>query len=305
MGMEDGLYNVNRLRLLREVSLRGTLAAAAEALGYNPSSVSHQLKLLEREVGTRLLEPVGRKVRLTAAAAILVGHAEAILQQLERAEADIALTRHEVAGTVRVATFQTGAHTVVPAALHSLQQLHPELDVRVAHIPVEEALPALLARDYDLVLQEDYPGHPQIAVEGADITSVGLDQLWLLSPKGSKPEGLAALSARNWVMEPSGTLARRWASTVCRSAGFEPRVAYESSDVLLHLRFMAEGLAVALVPGLVLSAMDPAHVQAQALPGSPARRIAVAIRRGSGQSPAIAAVRGALSQAIAERLATS
>ena len=62
------MYNIKRLRLLREVSLRGTLAAAAQALGYNPSSVSHQLKLLEQETGAELLEPVGRGVRLTAEA---------------------------------------------------------------------------------------------------------------------------------------------------------------------------------------------------------------------------------------------
>lgn len=154
------MYSLNRMRLLREVHLRGTLAAAAQALGYNPSSVSHQLKLLEREVGAQLLEPVGRKVKLTFEAEIIVRHTELILLQLESARAEVARASVDVQGTVRIACFQTVAHTAVPAALQQLAVSHPVLRVEVSHLPVERALAALLAQDFDLVLQEDYPGHP-------------------------------------------------------------------------------------------------------------------------------------------------
>jgi DNA-binding transcriptional LysR family regulator len=294
------MYSVKRLRLLREVSLRGTLAAAAEALGYNASSVSHQLKLLEQEVGAPLLEPAGRKVRLTEEARILVGHAEAIFSHLEAAEADIALSRHSVRGTVRVASFQTAGHAVIPAALLALQAQHAELDVTVAHIPVEDALPALLARDFDVVLQEDYPGHPQITVDGADTITAGRDRLWLVTPATSRRVHLPEVADAGWVLEPRGTLARRWATAACRGAGFEPRVRFESSDVMLHLRLVAAGLGVALVPGLALDASRLENVTVHELPGQPARRIALAIRSGSGRSPAIAAVRQAIARQIAE-----
>lgn len=303
MNRTEHMYSVSRLRLLREVSLRGTLAAAAEALGYNPSSVSHQLKLLEQEVGARLLEPVGRKVRLTGAAAILVRHAEAILERLEQAEAEIALAKQRVVGTVRVATFQTGAHTVIPSALKALQTLHPELDIRVAHIPVEAAIPGLLARDYDLVLQEDYPGHPHVAVDGAEITPLGMDELWLVTPESFQGHELQDLAGTKWIMEPTGTLARRWALSVCRNAGYEPLIAFESSDVLLHVLLVSEGLGAALIPGLALASADRTRIQASPLPGLPARRISLAVRSGSSHSPAIAAVRDALSSSVAARLA--
>ncbi|MFK0002710.1 LysR family transcriptional regulator [Paenarthrobacter sp. NPDC090522] len=294
---------MKRLRLLREVSLRGTLAAAAEALDYNASSVSHQLKLLEQEVGAPLLEPVGRKVRLTNEARILVEHAEAIFRHLEAAKADIALSRERVSGTVRVASFQTAGHAVIPAALRELQHQHPELDVTVSHIPVEAALPGLLARDFDIVLQEDYPGHPQITVDGAEITTAGRDPLWLVTGISSNQQHLSDLSEAAWVLEPEGTLARRWATAACRHEGFEPRVRFESSDVMLHLRLVAEGLGAALVPGLALEASNVEGLALSELPGRPARRIALAIRSGSGHSPAITAVRQAIAGQIAEKLA--
>ena len=62
------LLDVRRLRLLYELSLRGTLAEVAEALHQSPSSVSQALTQLEHEVGVPLLEKAGRRVRLTSAA---------------------------------------------------------------------------------------------------------------------------------------------------------------------------------------------------------------------------------------------
>src|SRR5690606_1089685 len=120
-----------RLRLLRELAQRGTLAAVADALSYSPSSVSQQLALLEKEVGVPLLEPVGRRVRLTAQAQILVAHADAVFATLEAAEADIAASLTEVTGVVRLAAFQTAALALVPDALTRLRRQHPRLRVHL------------------------------------------------------------------------------------------------------------------------------------------------------------------------------
>ena len=108
------MYDLHRLRLLRELKHRGTLAAVGEALGYSASAISHQLAILEREVGVPVLEPVGRRVRLTDAAELLVAHTERVLLELEQAEAAIAASRTSVSGQVRIATFQTAAHAIVP-----------------------------------------------------------------------------------------------------------------------------------------------------------------------------------------------
>jgi DNA-binding transcriptional LysR family regulator len=99
-------------------------------------------------------------------------------------------------------------------------------------------------------------------------------------------------------MEPSGTAARHWATAVCRAAGFEPDVRYQSTDLLLHLRLVRTGHAVALLPALLPS--DPA-IHLSDLPGSPARRIYAATRRGASRQPALSAVQEALAAAIQAR----
>ena len=84
------MLDLRRLRLLHELRRRGTVSAVAEALSYSPSTVSQQLGVLEREAGTTLFEPAGRRVQLTDAALVLAAHAEQLLAAVERAEADLA-----------------------------------------------------------------------------------------------------------------------------------------------------------------------------------------------------------------------
>src|SRR5204863_348048 len=69
------MLDLHRLRLLHELQRLGTVSAVAEALSYSPSTVSQQLKVLEREAGTTLFEPTGRRIRLTDAALVLAAHA--------------------------------------------------------------------------------------------------------------------------------------------------------------------------------------------------------------------------------------
>lgn len=315
-GEESGpaMFDLHRLRLLRELKHRGTLAAVASALSYAPSSVSQQLSQLESEVGVPLLEPVGRRVRLTAQAEILVAHTEAVLERLERAEADIATSLTDLTGTLRIASFQTAALTLVPAALGLLGDLHPHLRVHVTHMEPEAALPALQARDFDLVLAEEYPGNPNPRPAELEQEDLLDDPLHLALPiptdgtdgtDGNGPmAALRSLADHPWVMEPAGTPARHWATTLCRNAGFEPDVRFETTDLLLHLRLVEQQHAAAFLPDLVWGG-EPPTIAFQRLPhGQRARRVFTVVRRGRSRHPAILACRAALRRAAAARHGT-
>ncbi|WP_367048595.1 LysR family transcriptional regulator [Streptomyces sp. Je 1-332] len=298
------MFDLHRLRLLRELKHRGTLAAVADALSYAPSSVSHQLSQLEAEVGVPLLEPVGRRVRLTEQAEILVVHTEAVLERLERAEADIAASASDLTGTLRIASFQTAALALIPTALGLLHDLHPRLRVHVTQREPEQALPALQARDFDLVLAEEYPGHPNPRPTGLEQEDLLDDPLYLAPPHhkqpaetGSAVKALRALAHYPWVMEPEGTAARQWAMTLCREAGFEPDVRFESTDLLLHLRLVEQDHAAAFLPGLVWNGRPPTVPLRQLPGGRRTRRIFTVVRRGASRHPAIQACQDALRQA--------
>ncbi|MET8572680.1 LysR substrate-binding domain-containing protein [Streptomyces sp. NPDC004783] len=303
------MFDLHRLRLLRELKHRGTLAAVAAALSYAPSSVSQQLSQLEAEVGVPLLEPVGRRVRLTEQAEILVAHTEAVLERLERAEADIAASLVDLTGTLRIASFQTAALALVPTALGLLRDLHPRLRVHVTQMEPEGALPALQARDFDLVLAEEYPGNPNARPAELEQEDLLDDPLHLALPRladGSDVVGegpmaaLRSLVHHPWAMEPEGTAARHWAMTLCRNAGFEPDVRFETADLLLHLRLVEQGHAAAFLPDLVWGG-EPPNVALHRLPrGQRTRRIFTVVRSGRSRHPAIRACRDALLRAVTQ-----
>src|SRR5919107_5877606 len=121
------MLDLRRLRLLRELHERGTIAAVAEALQFTPSAVSQQLAMLEREAGVRLLERAGRGVRLTDPALVLVQHADALLERAAIAEADLAAAAGTVTGRARIASFRSAAVRLALPAMEVLAREAPRL----------------------------------------------------------------------------------------------------------------------------------------------------------------------------------
>ncbi|GGJ83688.1 transcriptional regulator [Pilimelia anulata] len=302
------MLDVHRLRLLRELARRGTLAAVARALSYSPSAVSQQLSLLETETGTKLLERVGRGVRLTARGRLLVAHADAILERLERAEAELAAAATEVTGVLRVASFQSVLLALVPAALSRLAERHPRLRVEITQSDPDVAFAGLLAHDFDLVLGEEYPGQPQARMPGVDEADLTHDELRLAvpahGPLAATDGTLAGLAGAPWVLDPADTAVARWALALCRDAGFEPDVLFETPDLLLHVHLVETGHAVALLPDLLWTRGLPALRLAE-LPGRPKRRLFTGVRSGAARHPGIRALRDSLRHGLraAERRA--
>ncbi|ANJ25547.1 LysR family transcriptional regulator [Agromyces aureus] len=302
------MLDVRRLRLLVELSQRGTLSAVAEALSYSPSSVSQQLGLLEREAGVPLLVQVGRRVQLTPQAELLVGHARAVLDRLEEAEADVARSLTDVGGTVRIAVFQSAAHAMVPQALTLLRSEHPNLRVEVTEREPDAGLFEVAARDFDLVIAEQYPGHTRAHREDLDRVSLAADGIRLALPPHptrlmarGDPDPRAMLAAATgmpWVLEPRGTASRDWAEQLCRDAGFEPDVRFESADLMAHIRLIRTGNAVGLLPDLVWAGEAPS-VALLDLPGHPQREIFTSTRLAAAARPAVVACRDALARAAA------
>jgi DNA-binding transcriptional LysR family regulator len=99
------------------------------------------------------------------------------------------------------------------------------------------------------------------------------------------------------VMEPRGTASRHWAEQVCRVAGFEPDVRFETADLQAHIRLVESGHAVALLPDLVWGGGAPS-VRLVDLPAHPRREVFTSARRASGADATIAACRRVLDRAV-------
>ena len=296
------MLDVHRLRLLRELQRRGTLAEVARALSYSPSAISQQLSQLETETGVRLLERVGRGVRLTEQARILVRHTDAVLERLELAEAELAASLTEISGTLRVASFQSVLLTLIPTALTRLADRHPDLRVEMTQRQPDHAFAGLLTHDFDVVLGEEYAGEPGVLVPGVDEEDLLLDEIRLALPRHgrwSDPDtAITDLAGAPWVLDPVDSPPGRWARALCRAAGFESDVRFDSPDYLLHVHLVETGHAIALLPDLLWTDRD-ADLQLVHLPGRPTRRLFTGVRRGATGHPAVRAFRASLRATVA------
>jgi DNA-binding transcriptional LysR family regulator len=181
------------------------------------------------------------------------------------------------------------------------------LRIEAAELAPEISLLELSAGAFDLVIAEQYPGHTRPRRDGVTHAILGQDWLRLVVPKDFAADGLSELADQPWVLEPEGTAVRQWAVQQCRAAGFEPQVRFNAADLATHVRLIAAGHDVGMLPDLVWAAGDPARdsVRQLPLPSNPSREILVAFRTAAAADGRLALVRQALRDAFAERSGTA
>jgi DNA-binding transcriptional LysR family regulator len=301
------MLDLRRLRLLRELKERGTIAAVADALQFTPSAVSQQLAMLEREAGVRLLERAGRGVRLTDPALVLVDHADALLERAALAEADLAAAAGTVSGRARIAGFQSVALRLVLPAMEALERAAPRLRCELIEAEPEEALPALALGDVDLVLGDEWQHQPWRLPDSLERDELLRDPVRLVLPADHAvarrhPDAvpLAELAGEAWT---TGHAAMGWeemTQRTCRErGGFEPDIRHRTNDATVSLALVARGLAVTMLPDLALPGGDP-RVALRSIAGGPLDRAILSVTRATDASrPSTRAALDAVREAAA------
>lgn len=282
------ISDVRRLRSLREVAARGTVTAAAEALGYTPSAVSQQLSTLEAEVGVPVLERRGRNVALTDAGRLLVEHGAAVLAAVERAEAAVAELRDEPVGPVRIGALASAAASIVPAALRSALAAHPALEPSVVVHPLDQNLRELRLGGIDIAVDQTYDLAPGDDLADLERTELLREPLLLLSPATAPQRSVADAAAIAWAASPADSACGRSTRAITAAHGIAPRFAYETDDHHATVSLVASGLAVAVLPALAVR-HHPADVHVEVVPNA-CRTIFAITRPATRTRPAIAAV---------------
>jgi DNA-binding transcriptional LysR family regulator len=239
--------DVRRLTMLLELSRLGSMHEVADALGTNTSSVSQGIAALARDVGTPLLEPDGRRVRLTPAGRRLADHAVTILAAVDAARLDLDPTA-EPAGVVRVAGFASAIRRSLVPAIDDLRATHPRIEVRIHEYEPLESLDLLARDDIDLALVYDYDLAP---AEWRDdhVVSPLWDLEWGVGvPTLDRHLTLADLADRDWIVNSRHTADEDALRTLTSRAGFVPHVVHRIDSLELVDDLVVAGRGVALLP---------------------------------------------------------
>ncbi len=293
------MLGVWRLQLLREVGRRGTIRAAAAALSISPSAVSQQLRVLEAEAGVPLLEPHGRLVRLTEAGEMLVRHADTITAAITAAESELAATREEISGTLRIAAFPTAARAILPGVIAELGRAHPRLRLMLRDLEAQESLAALRLDEVDLAVVDEYDEVTRVREPGIELLELLEDPLYVALPPGLGVDidgpavRLDALAAVPWIMDTEASNIFGAMRRHCLRSGFEPHVRSNCRDYSVIIALVEAGLGVAVLPGLAL--LDREIRACVTLLDPPLRRrVIVALKPERRSHPAVAAMLAAL-----------
>src|SRR3954469_25010020 len=247
----------HRLRLLLELSRRGSMRAVADDLGYTTSTVSQQLAVLAREAGATLIEPERRRVRVTPHRGRLAAHAVTILAALEAARADLD-PGGEPAGTVRVAGFATAVRRSLVPVLAELSAEHPAVSVRIHEHEPAEAFELLAADEVDLALVYDYTLAPVALDPALRVTPLWTAAWGLGVPAADNAAGEASdddapavfrrFAGAGWIVNSRNVADEQVVRTIASLVGFEPRIAHRADALELVQDLIVAGLGVALLP---------------------------------------------------------
>ena len=290
------MIDVAALRALRSVAALGTLARAADELGFTASAVSQQIKRLERQVGVPVLAPAGRGVVLTPAGQAIVDSAPEVFQALERcAEAAQSVSHGTPRGVLRVVGFSTAVRGLLAPTLPRLAARCPQLRVHITEQDPDAALHSVDAGTADVALVHDADGLPvplppsltQRHVH-TDVGDVVLHRAHPLAALG-RPLAGPDLAGQAWVTSPPGSVCHQWFRRLFADAPEEPDVRHLVDDFATQLSLVAAGDVIALIPRLARPPLGDVLVS-RPLRRQPRREVQAAWRRSADASPAIRAV---------------
>lgn len=289
-----------RLLTFRTVAHERSFSRAAQRLSLSQPSVSHQVGLLETELGQRLLVRARGGLRLTAAGSVLLEHADEVAWRLQLAEREIARLSGERRAQLRIGAFPTAMAGLVPTAVTRLRLAHPDVRVMLREVTADTLAPRVLSGEFDLALAYQDTSIARRELRGARRVDLFADSFLVGLPAGhslaeaSGPVRLEQLAQDPWVLpSPDGFLAQ-----CCRQAGFEPDIVAISQDPIATRGIINRGLAVGWVSGLL--AEDYPGVVLREVDGAGRRRDVYCLLPPGEAHPLAAEFIGALRDAVGQ-----
>jgi DNA-binding transcriptional LysR family regulator len=286
------MLNLTYLKVLAAVARHGSVTEAAKELHYSQSSVSHHLARLEAATGAKLVQRVGRGIRLTPEGQLLAIRATEILGRVDAATNELAAQVGLQAGRVRLAANASALSTIVPKAAVTLAQAHPGLELILIDRHPVEALQMLRHGEIDIALVFQHADAPLEAQEGFRLVHLGDDPIYLVSRRPD--DSIANHRHSAWI--GGCERCQNELITVCRREGFTPRIASLSDDMVVVQALVAAGKGVTTLPGLALQAHRRPDIHTTELANFP-RQIYAVTYGDPPDPPAIAAVLATLTEA--------
>jgi DNA-binding transcriptional LysR family regulator len=246
-----------RLLTFREVARQRSFSRAGEVLALTQPAVSQQVSALERQLGVKLLSRGPGGPAPTEAGALLLVHADAVADRLAQADAQVAELSATDRETLRIGAFPSALASVIPDAIARLREARPDVQVEAVEASGEELGAAVAAGTLHAAMCFQDAEAPPRRPDGTERHELGREAMLVVLAREHPLAGRERLKLRElegdvWTAPSRTQLVYR----ACVAAGFEPRIAFVTRDVLAARALVRAGLAVTLMPQLVAGMFD-------------------------------------------------
>jgi DNA-binding transcriptional LysR family regulator len=252
---------LRQLSYFRAVAHERSFTRAAERLHVAQPGISHQIRQLEAELGSRLFDRSAKPVRLTPAGRALLPHAEGALDAAAAGRDAVDHLRSVVSGHVSLGTIPGIPHVDLAGLLAAFHSRHPHVEMTLREEHPVPLLEHLRHDDYDATIVGLSQPEPPDGLYGEVISA---EPLVLVAAADHRLGHLRFAAVTQLRDEPLVTLTRGSAlrthlENACDAAGFPARITLETSDINLLGDLVARGLGVTIVPRSIAAAAAARH----------------------------------------------
>lgn len=298
-------WTFEQLKTFKVVADRGTMTAAAEALGFTPGAVSQQMAALQTALPRPIFARDGRRVVLTDAGVALLTHATALLEAERKAAAALSGPQSDHLSVVTVGVFGSAAVSAMQPAIKDLRSTAPHVAIQAVEVDVEHMPQAIQNGQIEIALGLNYDDAPQPPIRGV-VTEVLYREPFMMvlppDPERFRNDDLALMQYANavdWILPPIETYYGRACRFACARAGIEPRVQHTVTDTALSISLAEAGVGITLATPLMMG-LRPTKSLIAKLPSSSFRSTVAISRASSLEKDSVRAVAQALKRSFSE-----
>lgn len=260
--------SLTQLATFLEFGRRGTMAEAADALGYTPGAISQHVSALERSVNAKLVEKVGRQLKLTDAGNLLMEHAALVLAAERDAVAAVASLGNRVAGSLTVGTWGSTAATLMAPVVAEMSSEYPDVVIRSREVDLDQVTKVVLQGAVDVAFGLNYRDAPLQRHRNVSLVDLLEEEFAIAVAADAEPRhrgtiDVKELASLRWILPPATTQYGTAIRAGLRNRGVEPEVVHEVTDTAASLQLVAAGLGATVMTPL-MRRLNP-HVSLRSL----------------------------------------
>jgi LysR family transcriptional regulator, transcription activator of glutamate synthase operon len=240
---------LRQLRYLIEVAERQHVTEAADHLNVAQSAVSYQITKLEEELGVKLLERVGRNIRITPIGNIFLQFAISALKTLDEGKEKVEEYLDPLGGTLHIGYPSSLSIYWLPTLISAYKEVAPHVNFHLRHGSYAYLIDAVKNGEIDLAFLGPVP----MKEPDLETKILFMENIVALIPErhplaSNKRLNLSDLRTDSFVLFPDGYVLRKIAVDACHEAGFEPNIVSEGEDMDALKGLVSAGIGVSLLP---------------------------------------------------------